>query len=387
MTTDIRRFGYIDSLRAIAILGVIAVHTASKTLVGDLDRVWQVIRQICIFGGFGVPLFYAVSAFTIVMLYNKRYKNENHYIASFYTRRLMRIAPVYWGGILLYTAIFGFTGGRGWQEAPEAWHYLLHATFLNMTTPMTASTVVPGGWSISNEVMFYIIFPALFLCVRNLKGAVLFMGATIALSPVFLSIAEWLVATVFSEAPAKYSEQFLYRWLPNHLTSFAAGFVAYYALADREAIRAFITKRKVAATLIAGAYLGLIGAFFLLGDRFPAALKNQKFALLLVPTFVAFGIYQWRTLDNALFHFIGRISFSCYILHFLAITTFDALVPADLSAPVRFIAVGSLTLVATFTAAALAYRYWEQTFVKLTPAAVTAVRRVLSRDRNATQAA
>ncbi len=387
MATEIRRFGYIDSLRAIAILGVIAVHTASKTLVGDLDRAWQLIRQICVFGGFGVPLFYAVSAFTIVMLYSKRYKNEDNYIASFYTRRLMRIAPVYWGGILLYTAIFGFTGSRGWQEAPEAWHYVLHVTFLNMTTPFTASTVVPGGWSISNEVMFYIIFPALFLCVRSLKGAVLFMAATIALSPVFLGIAEWLVATAFSDAPAKYSEQFLYRWLPNHLTSFAAGFVAYYALADREAIFAFITRQKAVATLIAGAYLALIATFFLLGDRFPEALKNQKFALLLVPTFVAFGICQWRILDNALFHFIGRISFSCYILHFLAITTFDALVPADLSAPIRFMAVGSLTLVATFAVAAFSYRYWEQTFVKLTPAAVATVRRMLPKTQSATQAA
>lgn len=387
MAAGSQRFGYIDSMRALAILGVIAVHTASKTLATEpVTGFWKLVLRVCYMGELGVPLFFAVSAFTIMMLYNKRHGTEEHYVASFYTRRMMRIAPVYWAGILMYTLIFGINGSRGWHEGPETWHYALHAAFLNMTTPYTASSVVPGGWSISDEVMFYLIFPALFLLVRSLRGAVLFMIACVLMSPVFLMLAQQLVLTAFSDADPRFQEQFLYRWLPNQMTSFAAGFVAYYMLEKADAIRSLLAQSILKSSLIVAACLAVMAGVFLAGEHAPDALKNQRFAIMLVPFFVAFGIYRWRVLDNPVLHYIGRVSFSAYLIHFLAITTFNGIVPSDLPVSTRFALVGGLTLVSTLALAGLSYRYYEQVWVRLTPAAVAAVRRVLSRPGKALRA-
>lgn len=385
MSPQNQRFGFIDSLRALAILGVLAVHTASKTLVGEpLDTFWSLVLRVCSLGELGVPLFYAVSAFTIMMLYNKRYKAEDHYVASFYTRRLMRIAPVYWGGILMYTLIFGVNSSRGWHDGPETWHYILHVTFLNMTTPYTASSVVPGGWSISNEVMFYMIFPAIFLIVRNLKSALIFMAGCLLMSPVFLMVAQQLVGTFFADASPKFQEQFLYRWLPNQMTSFAAGFVAYYAIEKRDEIKAALSRNKGGGVLLLGVAIAVLALASLAGDHMHPALKNQRFSLVMVPFFIAFGVYRWRILDNAALHYIGRVSFSAYLIHFLMITTMDGLVPVHLPASTRFVLVGSLTLVSTLVLSGLSYRYYEQTFVKLTPRILATVRGLLAKNpRNA----
>ncbi|OWQ52053.1 hypothetical protein CEE60_14115 [Stenotrophomonas maltophilia] len=104
----------------------------------------------------------------------------------------------------------------------------------------------------------------------------------------------------------------------------------------------------------------------------------------MAPFFIAFGIYRWRILDNAALHYIGRVSFSAYLIHFLMITTMNGLVPAHLPASTRFVLVGSLTLASTLALAGLSYRYYEQMFVKLTPAILATVRRLLTKNpRNA----
>ena len=59
----IRHFRYIDALRGLAILGVIALHTSQVTVpLGHLA--WMLH-----FGANGVQLFFTISAFTLVPLH------------------------------------------------------------------------------------------------------------------------------------------------------------------------------------------------------------------------------------------------------------------------------------------------------------------------------
>lgn len=144
-----QRLGFVDALRGIAILLVIGAHAGVVTglvgLAGGLANL----------GGYGVQLFFVVSAFTIFLTLERARARETFSIRNFFIRRLFRIVPVYWMGILLYSALYHLQS-RGWTAAPFAWHFPLHILLINSLVPSAQSSVVPGGWSISCEVLFYI---------------------------------------------------------------------------------------------------------------------------------------------------------------------------------------------------------------------------------------
>lgn len=108
----VKRLAYLDALRGFAILAVIFTHAA------QIADVAGPLRTLSDLGGRGVQLFFVISAFTIFLTFDKAVATESAPVRNFFIRRLMRIVPVYWAGILLYTAIYGL-GSRGWREGPE----------------------------------------------------------------------------------------------------------------------------------------------------------------------------------------------------------------------------------------------------------------------------
>ncbi len=71
---EIKNHRYIDSLRGLAILGVILVHSGQSAPPVNLNLLW-------IFGNSaaGVQLFYVISALTLCMSWNMRFGRENRY--------------------------------------------------------------------------------------------------------------------------------------------------------------------------------------------------------------------------------------------------------------------------------------------------------------------
>jgi len=355
------RFQFVDSLRGMAILGVMITHIGSMTLNNQTGLAAS-LRKVTVLGGMGVPLFYLVSAFTIMLMYSKRVSTEVAPVGSFYIRRAMRIAPVYWGGILLYTALYGLTGSRGWQEGPELWHYPLHVLFLNMTNPFTPSTVVPGGWSISNEIIFYAMFPAIFGLVRSPRRALLFFVACVALSPAAELLARLLVQTEFASATPKQAEHFAYRWLPNQLSCFAAGFVFYHLFSRVKTIPAALNSR---VARMAFALILILLPLAILPARKGPLQENHLWIVWFLLLGTAMYLYQWRLLVNGVLAWVGKISFSCYIFHFAVIELVQRALP-DMRPVANFSATLAIVLPLTFALAWLSYRYYETVFMTLT---------------------
>lgn len=346
------RYEFVDSLRGMAILGVMVTHVGSMTLDGHAGLA-ALLRRVTVLGGMGVPLFYMVSAFTIMLMFTKRLGRETAPIGSFFIRRFMRIAPVYWGGILLYTAIYGVTGSRGWLGGPEPWHYPLHLLFLNMTNPFTPSSVVPGGWSISNEMIFYVLFPALFFLVDTPRKAAAFFIGSIALSPLFQSGADALVASCFPTASPSEAKMFSYRWLPNQLSCFAAGFV-FFHLFQRMAVPPSDLYKSSTKFLVAAALVLLPALIMLLKENLPLQENHLWITWFLLLAF-AMLVYQWKPLVNKALAWVGKVSFSCYIFHFAVIELLQRVLP-PMRAPVDFLVTLCLTLPPTLALAWLSYR-------------------------------
>ena len=153
-----KRISSLDTLRGIALLMVIALHCEqSISTIDPIKRLVNMSGLIASYGDLGVPLFFIVSGYTMMLTFGDRARKEVVY--AFYIRRFFRIAPLFWLAGACYLIKTGLVpsvwapNGIRWQEI------LLTFSFLHWLTPQAFNSVVPGGWSIAVEMQFYLIFP------------------------------------------------------------------------------------------------------------------------------------------------------------------------------------------------------------------------------------
>ena len=149
------RLTQLDGLRGLAILGVLVNHFAQ--FQGALQCGWA-----------GVSLFFVLSGFLItrILLHQKKLivENKNTFwqsISIFYTRRALRIFPLYYLIVLLM--IF-FNA----QNAQNLSPYLLSYTF-NFIVSASNFTGPNWLWSLSVEEQFYLAWPAIVLLSPSRK--------------------------------------------------------------------------------------------------------------------------------------------------------------------------------------------------------------------------
>ena len=200
------KYAFVDALRGIAVLLVILTHTAQPItgLPGALDALAK-------YGQTGVQLFFVASAYTLCLSFARR-SQEPRPVASFYLRRLFRIAPLYIVGIATYCALHLLRQGGG--EAVLAPYTPANVAanlfFVHGFVPAANNNIVPGGWSIGTEMAFYALFPLLFaaaawLAARGLGALVAALLAYLALHT--LAQALWLPGTAFAVAPSSTSSR------------------------------------------------------------------------------------------------------------------------------------------------------------------------------------
>lgn len=301
------RFEFIDALRGWAILGVMATHAAA---VAELSGP---AAKLAHFGGYGVQLFFMVSAFTIFLTYRRGLQREAAPTANFFTRRLMRIAPVYWFGMVLYTAVYGMES-RGWLEGPELWHVPLHAALVNLLHPETMSSVVPGGWSISCEVLFYLTVPLLFRWVKSTKDAVYLCLIAAVAGPLCVAAMKALFGSWVDGYGPSYAYKYYYRSLPSQLLPFAVGILLFHVYLAQPAWLSKLKERRLNLALIAA---GLVAFLISLYGWHPKIQRHHWASLGFVSIALATSQIPWRALVNRATIFMGRISFSAYLLHFI----------------------------------------------------------------------
>lgn len=350
------RFDYIDSLRGFAILGVIAGHAAQiAQLKGSL-------LSVAILGGYGVQLFFVVSAFTIFLTYERSIQRERSPVRNFFIRRLMRIVPVYWFGILIYVAVYGLES-RGWRPGPDLWHFPYHIFLVNLLHPLTQSSVVPGGWSISCEVLFYMTVPLWFFLIRSFRSAVIFAVASIILGPQFVEFIATVMTESFAQYPLSEVHSYWYRSLPNQMGIFAIGILLYHTLKQKAA---WVSQFKKPVLNIALLVSAAVLVFLSYTVKFPMIRPHFIIALAFGLITISISQIPWTLLVNSLTIFIGRISYSCYLWHFLVLKQLTlALPPGSLSTHIYFVEIFVLSLIITIPLALISYVLLEKPCVRL----------------------
>jgi peptidoglycan/LPS O-acetylase OafA/YrhL len=148
----------LDGFRAFAVLMVLVHHLFFGWATPALASIPRVIRVAIGHGWLGVDLFFVLSGFLITGILIDSREGE-HYFRNFYSRRILRIFPLYLTCIL----IMYFEYPRGGAYFRLSLLYLANfAYFFRVGTPHG-----PGVfWSLAVEEHFYLVWP---LVVRLLR--------------------------------------------------------------------------------------------------------------------------------------------------------------------------------------------------------------------------
>lgn len=287
---------YIDALRGIAILMVIACHQALP-----FYHLSPLLVLAASYGQTGVMLFFLVSAYTLCNSDHLR-QGEAHKTRNFFLRRWFRIAPLYYAGIALYYVID--------QAFPDIWtdydftasNVLANIALVHGLVPSASDTVVPGGWSVGTECVFYALFPLLLPACRWLyrNG-----GWKLFLIPIvlFTAFSASLLPALGMDDPDYW---FWYNSLLHQLPVFLIGIALF--LATQEGRFQPRLRRDIPAFLV----LTAIGVVMLGAELFGLLPLTCALSFLFL-----FNIVRAWDGSYGLLHRIGRASYSMYIFHFV----------------------------------------------------------------------
>jgi peptidoglycan/LPS O-acetylase OafA/YrhL len=171
----VRFFGSLDGLRALSIVAVIWLHSWWETPYYPRVEALPVLRQ----GFYGVQVFFVVSGFLITtLLLREMARYGTISLRDFYTRRALRIWPLYYAVLGIYV-VNALVLERGTVRAASFLHYL--PSFATFTYIWFISANWPGGmfnpaWTLSTEEQFYFFWPIVLKFLRGVWSSVLLVG-------------------------------------------------------------------------------------------------------------------------------------------------------------------------------------------------------------------
>jgi peptidoglycan/LPS O-acetylase OafA/YrhL len=191
---------------------------------------------------------------------------------------------------------------------------LLNLFFLHGLYPHANNNVVPGGWSIGTEILFYVMFPTIFMLYKKVRAR--FKHLYLIVPVVVLGIS---VLVQYSFYSLKYNQayfmngSFIYYSILNQLPVFCLGISLYFAFKDKllESVKPLVGIMAFALFTLISAYLFFVCKWALVFSVVPF-ISGISFTFLFV-----FLQYRRGNRISAFMTTIGVRSYSGYLLHFI----------------------------------------------------------------------
>jgi peptidoglycan/LPS O-acetylase OafA/YrhL len=353
-----RRVLELDGLRAFAILPVLLFHFAPET--GFLS--W--FAPLCRAGWAGVDLFFVLSGYLITNILLDRVGTA-HYYRDFLARRALRIFPLYYLCLALFTAAVYLASDQTFWHEFEKWGgpgwYAIYLGNVRTAVENSYPPVFTFGllWSLQVEEQFYVFYPWLIsrLTLQTLRTllfaavglALLFRGLAVVFVP-----DNWLICYVLT---------------PCRMDALAMG--ALVALATRD------NRQPVRIGVLTGAFwAGLVAVVAMFwgistyaGNAFVRSLGYSLIdvtcaaALLIVlatPEGFPSRALRWQPLV-----YTGQIAYGLYLLHGPA--SWIARTAASRFFPIQALSTTNLliSLPASFLVAHLSWKFFESRILAL----------------------
>ncbi|MCT7568968.1 acyltransferase family protein [Aliarcobacter butzleri] len=283
-------------------------------------------------GAIAVELFFIISGFYMALILNEKY-NTSDKIVVFYKNRFLKLFPIYWT-VLIFTIVYlvvyksdtleyilnNINNFRGFSV------YILFSNifllgedllmflgfngneivftkyFSDTEMPLHKFIIVPQSWTLSLEIIFYLIAP--FLIRKNIRLLIYLF-----IISVFIKIGLWNIG--FSNDP------WSYRFILSELSFFFIGMIMYR-----------VYKMNFYSKFIKNKSLFLFGFIpFLLSGYFYFRLKHilefndiDILKYLIYILFVLFLPFLFEyTKNNKVDRYIGELSYPIYIVHIFVI--------------------------------------------------------------------
>jgi peptidoglycan/LPS O-acetylase OafA/YrhL len=348
-----RRLDFVDSLRGLAALYIVAFHMAPLPDFHPAVPRWA--QAVVLNGGTAVTLFFVVSAFSLCHTM-KAHGGQPGEVRDFYIRRLFRIAPLFYAMLVFYMVrdVLYF----GWWHS--LWECAKNVLFVFNFFPGSETGIVWASWTIGVEMIFYVAFPLLFARFRSFPSLMALAFAALLGAVIF---HEFVLHLPVPEAVQTSFYQFsFFRHFPVFILGMLFWLIFDRFIADRE------YSRSVGATLILGslwAYHALLHGALNVG--FPDDYYWQ--AIIYSVLLLGLAIFPTPVFVNRLSRFAGKISYSIYLLHpstilFLS-PVYRRIYGLGLPVSASFLLCFGVTLGILLPASVLTYRWVEAPGMKL----------------------
>jgi peptidoglycan/LPS O-acetylase OafA/YrhL len=357
----------LDGLRGVAILLVLSFHVLNNP---TFPHAWGRISGR---GWVGVDLFFVLSGFLITGIL-LRSRDTTNYFSTFYLRRFLRIAPVYYLWLFLILIVIPWMHRHFGTPSPASSYTFQQQIlyWLNLSNLRSAFFPLEIGlasiyWSLAVEEQFYAVWP---LCVRLLKPQ---RVATVCITGLLVSPLLRMVPLI---QRINYTHgDFIYRFTPFRLDGFFMGAVIAQLLTVNLRPRRF-------GSLCLTLFIGGVALFFLTSHAPPkfglfaytaqfsahAAIFGGLVGMCAQPAGI-FGRLISRLCSISVLRVFGKYSYCLYVTH-LTLRYFLA-APAMLFAQKYlgfinpFLFVGILTIFASLLVSALSWRHFEAPILRL----------------------
>lgn len=315
----------LDSLRAAAILAVIACHLIAF-LPAHFPAMPPALTGLLEFGATGVDLFFVLSGFLIGGIILRELETGSALdLPKFYWRRWLRTLPAY---LATVAAIFILLRLKNIGEPTGlTWHYLI---FAQTYFPPPVVERMGFSWSLCVEEHFYVALPLLVIALRfawarlSVKNLLRIVAVT---AFVFSNVARlW----IWKNHPGFSWDNDVYTFTHLRLDGLAVGlFVATLPRPVNVRVSVVLAVLSVAA---------LFGLSFMFGSAFSAAhplaglLGFAPVALVYGGlVHVSAGGNHWSALRLPGARLTSDISYSLYLTHMLVIQRFMGVKPGAYS--------------------------------------------------------
>jgi peptidoglycan/LPS O-acetylase OafA/YrhL len=302
MKNEDNRLEFIDALRGIAALLVFVCHLRALMYNNILSKHASLWADM---GNTGVFLFFIISAYSL-SLTMPRHQNTNHPFISFYFHRIFRIIPLFWS-ILLVSCLYHIL--KGYKII--LFDFILNALCLfNFYIPIPEGVYVAGGWTISVEMIFYLIFPFIYIYINTLKKHLIFLFFSI----IFFFILRYIMRFVLFPQYPNYMNWSIIHYLPF----FISGMLAYQLCTNskifikNQYFFGFILVIVAIIFIICYTYklLQITDGYFLWSIDDQYLLIIGYFLLIIGLKYCPIKLFV-----NKFTIFLGKISFSIYLMH------------------------------------------------------------------------
>ena len=320
----------LESLRGWAAFAVLLFHLEALYFPLPAGALKNAVATF----GFAVPLFFALSAYSLLYGYSSRIFDQQ-LLLRFYVRRVFRIVPLFYLMLLLNLGARHFEGTPTFKS-----EIFVNLLFLFPFLPGRHESLVPAGWSLGNEWLFYIAFPLFALLARSVTASCIAFLACALLS---LSIAA--LGTV------QYGASYAYLSVLNHAMFFQAGVLAYSLLGRAE----LGGVKQLSGWTIAASF----GLLFFNAQTF---LFNFLILFALVCGLWVACAHAGlpAMIDNVVSRYLGRISYGLYLVHPFVLMLMAKTGVFGLGPLTSVLGIAAVLLVAT-----LSHRYFESPAIAL----------------------